>query len=285
MRKFARLYALEIYLAMKRFLFSVVSIVVIVLGLFSCSSYSKVAKSGDPELIYQTALRLYKAEKWNRAGDMFDSCLGYYIGSEREDSILFFSARSKFKHRDYHDASLGFDEFRRRFGRSIFIEEAEGMYALCEYYLAPEPTRDQTQTAKAIVALSEFIERYPQSTRVEAFNGIIEELTLRLHDRTFLNAYTYFKIQKYKSAVVAFRNALKEYGNSSHREEIMYYIVVSNYRLAKNSVIDKQTDRYMAMLDSYYSFIDEYPESKHVKEIERYAKEAKNYIDKNNTEK
>ena len=267
------------YFEMKKFTQNLLIISAFAAMFISCSGLSKIAKSGDPELIYQTAMRFYSAEKWSRAANLFDACLGYYIGSEREDSIAFFSARSKFKHRDYHDAQTGFDEFRRRFGRSVFIEDAEGMYAMCEYFLSPEPSRDQTQTAKAIVTLNTFIERYPNSTRVEAFNNIIQELTVRLHDKNFINAYTYFKIQKYKSAVVAFKNALKNYDNTSHREEIMYYIVVSNYRLAHNSIVSKQADRYLAMLDSYYSFIEEYPDSKRLKELNRYFKEAKNFID------
>ena len=266
---------------MKKFTLNLVVILAVAALFFSCSGLSKVAKSGDPELIYSTAMKLYKAEKWSRAGDMFDACQGYYVGSEREDSIAFFSARSKFKERDYHEASLGFDEFRRKFGRSLFIEDAEGMYALCEYYMAPEPSRDQTLTAKAIVSLTNFIERYPESERIPAFREIIEELTGRMHEKNFLNAYTYFKVQRYKSAVVAFKNALKNYDNTTYREQIMYYIVVSNYRLAHNSVEHKQADRYLAMLDSYYSFIEEFPESKYAKELNRYFKEAKDFIDKN----
>ncbi len=266
---------------MKRFIINLSIVATVLCALFSCTGLSQIAKSGDPELMYNTAMRLYKAEKWQRAANLFDACYGYYIGSQREDSIAFFSARSKFKHRDYHDAQTAFDEFRRRFGRSIFIEDAEGMHALCQYYLSPGPTRDQSMTAQAIVSLTDFIERYPNSERVEAFRGIIDELTVRLHDKNFLNAYTYFKIQRYKSAVVAFKNALKNYGNSSHREEIMYYIVVSSHHLAHNSIIEKQADRYLSTLDSYYTFIEEFPESKHIKELERYAKEAKDYIDKN----
>lgn len=269
---------------MKKFIQNLIVVAAVAAMFLSCSGLSKVAKSGDPELMYNTALRLYKAEKWTRASDMFDACAGYYIGSEREDSIAFFSARSKFKNRDYHEASANLDEFRRKFGRSLFIEDAEGMFAMCEYYLSPEPSRDQTQTAKAIVTLNTFIERYPNSERVEPFRQIIEELTARLHEKNFLNAYTYFKVQRYKSAVVAFKNALKNYDNTTYREQIMYYIVVSNYRLAHNSVAEKQADRYLAMLDSYYSFIEEYADSKYKKELDRYFKEAKDFIDKNKQE-
>ena len=88
-------------------------------------------------------------------------------------------------------------------------------------------------------------------------------------------------MERYKSAVVAFKNALKNYDNTTYREQIMYYIVVSNYRLAHNSIPEKQADRYLAMLDSYYSFIEEYSDSKHKKELDRYFKEAKDFIDKN----
>jgi outer membrane protein assembly factor BamD len=85
--------------------------------------------------------------------------------------------------------------------------------------------------------------------------------------------------------VVALRNALKKYPDTPHREDILYLITVSNYKLAHNSVVDKQSERYLNVLDSYYSFINEFPESKHRKELERYVKEAKNYLDKNNIEK
>lgn len=280
---YSRAYARKPF-EMKKFIQNLIVVAAVAAMFLSCSGLSKVAKSGDPELMYNTALRLYKAEKWTRASDMFDACAGYYIGSEREDSIAFFSARSKFKNRDYHEASANLDEFRRKFGRSLFIEDAEGMFAMCEYYLSPEPSRDQTQTAKAIVTLNTFIERYPNSERVEPFRQIIEELTARLHEKNFLNAYTYFKVQRYKSAVVAFKNALKNYDNTTYREQIMYYIVVSNYRLAHNSIAEKQADRYLAMLDSYYSFIEEYADSKYKKELDRYFKEAKDFIDKNKQE-
>ena len=248
-------------------------------------SVHRIIKSEDPSLIYSEGLKYYGREKWKQAGDLFEACQAYYVGDVREDSVAYFSARSHFKERDYVEATTQLDEFRRKFGRSVFVEDAEAMLAMCHYYLSPDPTRDQTITGEAIIAFSEFIERYPNSTRVPAFTELITELTERLKKKAFLNAYTYYKIQRYKSAVVALRNALKLYPDTPHREEILYLIAVSHYRLAHNSIEEKQGERYLNVLDSYYSFINEFPESKHRKELERYIKEAKDYLDKNNIEK
>ncbi len=245
----------------------------------------KILKSADPELIYSEAMKYYAREKWKQAADLFDASQAYYVGNVQEDSIAFFSARSKFKDRNYVDATTQLDEFRRKFGRSVFLEDSEAMLAMCYYYLAPDATRDQSVTSEAIIAFSEFIERYPNSKRVEAFRELIVELTDRLKKKAYLNAYTYYKIQRYKSAVVALRNALKLYPETPYREEILYLITVSNFRLAHNSVEDKQNERYLNLLDSYYSFINEFPESKHRKELERYTREAKDFLDKNNIEK
>jgi outer membrane protein assembly factor BamD len=74
---------------------------------------------------------------------------------------------------------------------------------------------------------------------------------------------------------------MKQHPTSPYTEEMMYYTTVSAYRLAENSVESKQLDRYLAMVDNYYSFLAEYPESKHIKELERMAKNARNFIDKN----
>ena len=252
----------------------------IILG--GCSGMHALLKSGQPELIYSKALEYYQKEKWQRASTLFEGVQHYYTGSSREDSISFFNARCTYKNRDFDTASTLLDDFRRKFGRSAFIEDAEGMYALCFYYLSPGPSRDQTMTGHALIAINEFMSRYPQSDRVENFRKINTELTERLHEKAYLNAYTYYKTGKYKSAIVAFKNALKQYPESKRREEIMYLIVDSGYRLASNSISEKQTDRYLSMLDSYLSFKEEFPESTHIKSLDRMAQQARDYLDRNN---
>ncbi len=250
--------------------------------LSGCAGVSNILRSGKPDLIYSKAMEFYEKEKWSKASTLFEGMQHYYVGTPREDSISFFNARCKFKNRDYETAASLFDEFRRKFGRSPFVEDAEGMYALCFYFLSPGPTRDQTMTAEALKAINEFISRYPGSERVEKFEQINDELMTRLHEKAYLNAYTYYKIGRYKSAIVSLKNALKQYPDSHHREQIMYLITDAGYRFASNSVAEKQTDRYLSMLDSYLSFKEEFPESKYIKELDRMAKHARDYLARNN---
>lgn len=244
-----------------------------------CGVTTKALKTGDPELIYNAALDLYDSGEWNKAAGLFDAIKPYYNGTSRDDSVQFFSARCRYKNGEYQTASQQLDEFRRQYGRSVFLEDAEGMYTLCHYFLAPGPTRDSGLIKTAIMAIDEFISRYPNSAQMSVFQDLNKELIGRLHEKSFANAYTYYKTGYYKSAIVAFRNALKEYPDSGFREEISYYIVASAYELGSNSVLSKKEDRFLDMVDAYYTFIAAYPESKYRDEVDQMLKKANHYID------
>ena len=64
----------------------------------------------------------------------------------------------------------------------------------------------------------------------------------------------------------------------------MYYVVMSSFQLAENSIEARQLDRYMSTLDAYYTFVMEYPESKYKQEMERVAEVSRRYIEKNQKE-
>ncbi len=268
---------------MKRLLGYIVATATLATIVASCSVVNQAIKSGDPNYAYEQALELYNNGKWDNASTLFEACRHIYVGSPREDSLSFYNAHCKFKQHNWDEAASLLDEYRRKFGRSPFIEDAEGMYALCHYYMSPPPERDQTITSQAIIAITEFMSRYPESENLPQFQEMLDDLTSRLMEKSYLNAYTYYKIGRYKSAIVAFKNSMKSYPESPYREKMMYYTAVSAYRLAENSIETKQVDRYLAMLDHYYTFLGEYPESKYLKEVERMAKLSRNFIDRSRT--
>lgn len=266
---------------MRKFLSYIIPLVVVWALAASCSSLQRVINTDDPDLIFQRGLEYYKGEKWTKAILLFEHCEPYLKGFPQEDSVAYYRAHSYFKNVDYQTSATLFDEFRRTYGRSVFIENAEALYAISLYNMCPSPERDQTTTAAAIIAISEFLSHHPNSAQRDYFLEMTHDLTWRMEERTYLNAYTYYKILRYDSAIIAFRNALKKYPDSHRREDIMYYITMSAYKFADNSVASKQSDRFMTMLDSYYSFIMEYPESKYRQELDQAAEVAKRYIEKN----
>ena len=267
----------------KNILYTILSLAVVV-GIWSCSGIQQAINTGDANVVYEQGVLYYNAEKWRKASMLLETCEPYFRGTSKEDTIAFYKARCYFKDRDFITSSTLLDEFRRTYGRSAFIEDAEAMYAISLYNMCPSPERDQSTTTQAIIAISEFLSHYPNSDQVELFHEMTKDLSWRLHEKSYINAYTYYKIERYKSAVVAFRNALKQYPTTHRREDLMYYMVMSAYKYASNSVETKQLDRYMSALDAYYSFVMEFPESKYKKEVEHVAEVAKRYIEKNREE-
>ena len=269
---------------MRKFLSYIIPLALVWVVVSSCSSIQRVINTSDPDLIFNRGLAYYNADKWTKAILLFEHCEPYLKGFPQEDSVAYYRAHSYFKNLDYQTSATLFDEFRRTYGRSVFIENAEALYAISLYNMCPDPERDQSTTAAAIIAISEFLAHHPESAQCEYFFEMTRDLTWRMEERSFLNAYTYYKILRYDSAIIAFRNALKKYPDSHRREDIMYYIVMSAYKFADNSVASKQSDRFMDMLDTYYSFIMEFPESKYRAELDKAAEVAKRYIEKSKTE-
>ena len=80
---------------------------------------------------------------------------------------------------------MEFDDFRRRFGRSPFVEEAEYKYAMGFYYMSPPANRDQTSTYMAITSINEYLQRYPNSLKKQLCLIRLDELQQTLYDKSF----------------------------------------------------------------------------------------------------
>lgn len=246
----------------------------------ACNTYNKVLKGKDDEAKYTEAIKYFNARKYSRALALLNDISFKYAGTSREDSIMYYTATSHYKQGDFDMSAPIFDDFRRRFGRSPFLEDVEYMYAKGFYYASPVANRDQMDTRKALVAIEEYMNRYPKSIKTDELNRNIAELKQKLYDKSLLNAKVYYNMGAYNSAVVALRNALEEFPETTHREELMYLIVSANNLYAKHSMSQYQKDRYLVMMDAYYDFIAEFPNSKYIKQVEKMHEDGKNFLEK-----
>ena len=94
------------------------------------------------------------------------------------------------------------------------------------------------------------------------------ELNERLDRKAYENAKLYYKMEDYLASRVAFKNVLKDDAENIYREDILYYIAMSSYKYAHESVPAKQKERYLSFVDDYLNFIGELPESNYRKELD-----------------
>ena len=248
----------------------------------ACGQYNKLMKSSDVEWVYEKAQEYFHRGKYQRAAPLFAMVQRASIGTAREDTIAYYTGLSYYRMGDFETSGELFDNFRRIYSRSPFLEDVEFMYAMGYYYSSPPPTKDQSTTIMAITSLSEYLSRYPNGAKYQEAVDYIMELQDKIREKEYLNAYTYYKIGQYRAAVITFRNALDKFPDSKRREEMMYLTVKSAFLLAENSVENMQMDRFLTTMDYYYTFLSEYPESQYLRELDRMQERSRRFVSGNN---
>jgi outer membrane protein assembly factor BamD len=246
--------------------------------LTACSGFEKVLKSNDYLLKYSEAKRYYAEEDYYRAQTLYDQIANVFRGTQQADSVYFFQAMSYFKQSDYIMAGHYFSTFARTYGGSPFVEEADYMAAYCFYLNSPRPELDQDNTILAIQNFQLFQVKYPASEKCTDAKKYIAELQNKLVEKSFLSARLYYDLEDYKASLVALNNCLLEYPESQHREQILVMILKSSYMYADKSIVSKKKERYQQTIDEYYSFKAEYPESKYIREANRFYNTSAKFL-------
>ncbi|MBN2484546.1 MAG: outer membrane protein assembly factor BamD [Bacteroidales bacterium] len=244
----------------------------------ACSGYEKLLKSNDYMLKYNEAKRYYAEKDYYRAQTLFDQIAQVFRGTQQADSVYYLQAMCYYHQNDFIMAGHYFSVFSRTYGGSPFIEEADFMTAYCYYLNSPRPSLDQENSILAIQSFQLFIIKYPDSDRTVEARNYITELQDKLVEKSFISAKLYYDLEDYKASIVALNNSLLEYPESRHREQIMFMILKSAFMLADKSVPDKKKERFQATIDEYFSFKAEFPESKLIKEANRYYKAAAKFL-------
>jgi outer membrane protein assembly factor BamD len=251
-------------------------ILIITLLVSSCGGYEKLLKSSDFELKKTKAKEYFDEGKYVRTTELLDQIMPQYRATEEAEGLSWLNAQSYYGMKDYYMAGAEFKKISDMYPYGEHAEEASYMTAMCDYFNSPRPDLDQTNTNNSIEGFSIFIRKFPASAKVEDARRFINELSERLVEKSYNSAKLYYDMKQYKAAVVALDNSLKEYPETKYREEMMFLKLNSLFLYAENSVIAKQTERYQAALDDYFSFMEEFPKTDYSKEVSRiYQSTAK----------
>jgi outer membrane protein assembly factor BamD len=167
-------------------------------------------------------------------------------------------------------ASYYLSAFPARFPFSPRAEECHFLSALCAVHNSPEPSLDQTETELALNELQLFVNKYPQSDKIDTCNKVMDELRFKLETKEVLNIRLYAKTENYRAATVSAESFLESYPVSPYREEVSAILLRNSYLLAINSVEKKLAERVAATRQRYNNFIAEFPESVYLREFDDY---------------
>ncbi len=155
-------------------------------------------------------------------------------GSHTEwgDDAQFYLAESYFKNKEYILAISEYERLTRKMKYSPFVEKCR--WRICEAYVAKSPKyyHDPSNTHKALQKLQEFIDEYPDSEYSDEANKTIKKLRNKLSEKMLETAILYQKLHAYDSAIVAFRDLLRQYYDTDFAEEA-HVGIVRSYSLMK----------------------------------------------------
>lgn len=249
----------------------------------SCGEYNKVLKSKDVEYRFDYAKRAFDQRKYTQASTVLETIYTPLRGTANGEEALFLLAMSYYENKDYLNSGLYFKTYYSRYPRGKYAELAR-FYSGYGYYLdSPDPQLDQSQTVKAIEELQGFIDYFPNSDRVSIAQNAIFEMQDKLTLKELQNAQLYYNLgnylgNNYEAAVITAQNALKNYPYSKYKEDFELLILKAKYQEARLSVDEKKADRFRDVIDEYYSYTNNFPDTKNRKEADNIYEIARKHV-------
>lgn len=265
---------------MKNKLYIIVLLTVAVL-LGSCSEYNKILKSNDYELKYAKAKEYYNAGDYYKSLPLFEELMSFFKMTDKGEDVYYYYAQNQYAVKEFYMASYYFKRFAKNYPNSPKAQECAFLAAVCKRELSPEYNLDQSETYAAIDEFQLFMDRYPNSSLVDSSNSEIRMLRAKLEKKSYENGKLFYKMEKYRSAIIAFSSTLQTYPDTDYKEEILFLIVKSNYLFAINSIESKKMERFEETIKSYHTFVDAFGSSKWLKQAENYYNSSVKELTKN----
>lgn len=270
-------------------------LLIVLLSLFlgSCAKWTALQNTRDYEYKYEAAKSLYAEGKYGQASMYFAEVLAIMKGTANAEESLYLAGMSNFRNKDYDAASQYFKKYYQVYPKGLYVEYARYYCGLSLYNMTPDPRLDQQSTFEAIKEFQEFLDYYPYTSIKESTQEMIYALQDKLVEKEYLSAKLYYDLgtytmncayggSNYEACVVTAQNALRDFpfAKPERREELSIMVLRAKYLLAEQSIDIKRVSRYRDCIDEYYSFVNDFPESRYVKEAEKIMNKSTDYVTK-----
>jgi outer membrane protein assembly factor BamD len=149
------------------------------------------------------------------------------------------SAYASYKRGKYDDAANTAQRYMTLYPGTPDAAYAQYIIAQSHYNRIPDITRDQAETKKAMAAMEEILDRFPESEYADDARTKVIQTRDQVAGKEMQVGRYYLERREYVAAVNRFKTVVTTYQDTRHVEEALYRLVEAN--LALGIVPEAQT--------------------------------------------
>lgn len=231
----------------KIFLVSLLASVCVVTGCAKKNDDSDLTAYVDtidpPDVLYNQGLANLNAGRLKEASKKFSAIDRQHPYTEWARKALVMAAFTNYRQGNYDEAVNQAKRYINLYPTSPEAAYAYYIVGISYYRQIPDITRDQKDTKRAVSALQELVDRFPNSEYVPDAKEKIRFGREQLAGKEMQIGRYYEERKQYLAAIKRFRSVVEDYSNTNQIEEALYRLVETNYAIGL--VSEAQTAAYV----------------------------------------
>jgi outer membrane protein assembly factor BamD len=195
------------------------------------SAKDEVDNTVSADQLYNEGLVQLQAGKRADAVKKFDDVDRLHPYSQLSKQALLMQAYTQFERGAFTDAISAGQRFVTLYPSSPDAAYAQYIVAESLYQQIPDVSRDQAQTAKALAAYGELVEKYPNSPYAEDGRKKVLNVRDQLGGKEMDIGRFYLRKHQYLAAINRFKIVVSQYQTTRHVEEALARLVECYYAM------------------------------------------------------
>jgi outer membrane protein assembly factor BamD len=193
---------------------------------------SAIANETDPpDVLYNEGLANLQAGRLTEAQRKFAAVDRQHPYSEFARRAMVMNAFVNYRQGKYDEAVAASNRYLSLYPGQEDAAYAQYIIGLSYFRQIRDVTQDQRDSARAIQAMTEVVQRYPESEYVEDAETKIRFARDQLAGKEMQIGRYYLERREYVAAINRFRNVVENYSNTRQVEEALARLVEANYAL------------------------------------------------------
>jgi len=181
--------------------------------------------------MYNQALTLMQNGKLKSAAKQFEQVDQQHPYTEWARKALIMTAFTNYRLGNYDETVNAAKRYISLYPSSPDAGYAQYMIGQSYFKQIPEVTRDQDATKKAIAAMQEVVDKYPNSEYVDDAQKAIVVARDQLAGKEMQVGRYYLERKEYPAAINRFKVVVTDYANTRHVEEALYRLTAAYYAM------------------------------------------------------